>query len=70
MATLNPYGDRLHWSFSALNQFLNICSLQCAFDRVCRLSKAFTPVSLTFGSACHRVLEWISQERMAGRVVE
>ena len=58
MATLNDYRDREHWSFSALNQFLNICSLQFAFDRIYKLEKTFTPVALAFGSAFHRVLEW------------
>lgn len=59
MATLNDYRDRDHWSFSALNQFLNICSLQFAFDRIYRLERAFTPLSLSFGSAFHRTLEWL-----------
>jgi putative RecB family exonuclease len=49
MATLNDYRDREHWSFSAINQFLNICSLQYAFDRIYKLEKRFTPVSLSFG---------------------
>jgi len=47
MPTLEDYRDREHWSFSALNQFVNICSLQYAFDRVYRLPKEFTPVSLS-----------------------
>ena len=34
MATLSDYRERKHWSFSALNQFFNICSLQYAFDRI------------------------------------
>lgn len=59
MATLNDYRDREHWSFSALNQFLNICSLQFAFDRIHKLEKSFTPVSLSFGSAFHRAMEWL-----------
>jgi len=57
MPTLEDYRGREHWSFSALNQFVNICSLQYAFDRVYRLPKEFTPVSLSFGSAFHRTLE-------------
>ncbi len=57
MSTLDDYRGREHWSFSALNQFLNICSLQYAFDRVYRLPKEFTPLSLSFGSAFHRTLE-------------
>lgn len=67
MATLNDYRSREHWSFSAINSFVNICSLQYAFDRVYRLPKAFTPVSLSFGSAFHRTLEWISLVRKEGR---
>ena len=67
MGTLTDYRERPHWSFSALNQFFNICSLQYAFDRVYRLQKAFTPVSLSFGSAFHRTLEWVGMTRMEGR---
>ena len=66
MGTLDDYRDREHWSFSALNQFLNICSLQFAFDRVYRLEKAFTPVSLSFGSAFHRAMEWMHLVRKEG----
>jgi putative RecB family exonuclease len=66
MGTLDEYRDREHWSFSALNQFLNICSLQFAFQRVYRLEKAFTPVSLSFGSCYHRVMEWLHLTRKDG----
>ena len=66
MATLSDYRERKHWSYSALNQFFNICSLQYAFERVYRLPKAFTPVSLGFGSAFHRVMEWAALTRMHG----
>jgi hypothetical protein len=58
MPTLDDYRDRPHWSFSALNQFLN-CSLQYYFDRIARLPRAFIPVSLSFGSAFHRAMEWM-----------
>jgi len=67
MPTLQDYRQRPHWSYSAINQFLNICSLQFAFDRVYRLHKAFTPVSLAFGSAFHRTMEWLHTEHMEGR---
>jgi hypothetical protein len=53
MATLAEYRAREHWSFSALNPFVNICALQFAFDRIYRLPKALTPVTLAFGSAFH-----------------
>jgi len=66
MGTLQEYRARPHWSFSALNQFFNICSLQYAFDRVYRLPKAFTPLPLSFGSAYHRVMEWAGLTRMSG----
>jgi putative RecB family exonuclease len=66
MSTLSDYRDREHWSFSALNQFLNICSLQYYFDRIARLPRTFTPVSLSFGSAFHRTLEFIGMVRMDG----
>ncbi len=67
MATLQEYRQRPHWSFSAINQFLNICSLQFAFERVYRLEKAFTPITLSFGSAFHRTLEWLHlRKRDAG----
>ena len=66
MGTLNEYRDRPHWSYSALNQFLNICSLQFFFDRIAKLPKHFTPVSLSFGSAYHRALEWVNLQRKDG----
>ncbi len=65
MATLSEYRDREHWSFSALNQFLNICSLQFAFDRVYKLKREFTPLNLSFGSAFHRAMEWLHLTAMA-----
>lgn len=67
MPTLHDYRQREHWSFSALNQFLNICSLQFYFDRIAKLERAFTPVSLSFGSAFHRAMEWMHLVRMEGR---
>lgn len=66
MGTLHQYRDREHWSYSALNQFINICSLQFFFDRIAKLPKAFTPVSLSFGSAYHRALEWVNLQRKDG----
>ena len=63
MPTLNDYRDREHHSFSSINQFVNICSLQYAFQRIYRVPKAFTPVSLVFGGIFHRVLEWVSLTR-------
>ena len=66
MSTLMDYRDRPHWSFSALNQFCNICSLQYAFQRIMRLPPSFTSVNLSFGTAFHRVCEWINLTRKEG----
>jgi CRISPR/Cas system-associated exonuclease Cas4 (RecB family) len=63
MLTRNNYRDREHHSFSSINQFINICSLQYAFQRIYKMPKAFTPVSLIFGSVFHRVMEWVSLAR-------
>lgn len=71
MATLQQYREqRPHWSFSALNQFFNICALQYYFDRIVKLPKAFTPASLAFGSAYHRVMEWAALMRKQGQQVK
>ena len=61
---LEEYRKEPHWSYSSLNQLLNICSLQWAFQRIYRLEAAFTPVVLSFGSAYHRTMEWIGMKRM------
>ena len=66
MATLAEYRKRPHWSYSSINQFLNICSRQFFFDRIAKLPKTFTPVSLSFGSAYHRALEWVNLQRKDG----
>ncbi len=67
MKTLADYRKIPHWSYSQLNQFFNICSLQYAFQRVYKLEPAFVSVNLSFGSAFHRVLEWVAHNRMEGR---
>jgi RecB family exonuclease len=53
-----------HWSFSSLNGLLNICSLQWAFKYVYKKESESTPINLIFGSAFHRVAEWIAACRM------
>lgn len=68
MTALSEYRDRPHWSYSSLNQVLNICSLQFFFERIEKLPKPFTPVALAFGSVFHRVLEFVALNRMDGQV--
>lgn len=68
MATLQEYReDRPHWSFSSLNQFINICSLQWALQRLYKVTSAFTPFTLSFGSAFHRVMESVALQRKEGK---
>jgi RecB family exonuclease len=49
---------------------LNVCGLQFYFDRIVKLPKAFTPASLAFGSAYHRVMEFAALTRMQGKQVK
>ena len=65
---LNDYRDRPHWSYSSLNLLLNICSLQWMFEKLLKLPRPFTPVSLVMGSAYHRVMEFIAMHRLEGRL--
>ena len=65
---LSDYRDRPHWSYSSLNQLLNVCSLQWMFEKLLRLPRPFTPVSLALGSAYHRVMEFIAMHRLEGRL--
>ena len=60
MPLLSDFRDREHWSFSSINQFLNICSLRWAFQRLYRVEPEFHAVALPFGSAFHRTLEWVA----------
>ena len=70
MSTLKELAsDREHWSYSSLNQFLNICSLQWAFQRLYRVQPEFVSVNLVFGSAFHRTLEAISLQRLENKLI-
>ena len=61
--TLSELRSKPHWSFSSLNGFLNICSLQWAFKYIYALEPESTPVSLLFGSAFHKSASWIATLR-------
>ena len=65
---LSTYCDRPHWSYSSLNQLLNICSLQWFFEKVERLQRPFTPAAMAVGSVFHRVMENIALHRMEARL--
>jgi hypothetical protein len=55
-----------HWSHSALNAILNVCSLQWAFRSLWRVPPAFTPATLLFGSVFHSACSFAFRARLAG----
>lgn len=55
-----------HWSFSSINGFLNICSLQWAFRHVYEIEPESTSVNLVFGSAFHSGASWLAERRKEG----
>ena len=67
--SLQELRKKPHWSYSSINTFLNICSLQWAFRYVYRREAVFTPVALVFGSAFHRTLEYAFRLKMDGQAV-
>ena len=52
--------EKPHWSFSSINRFMNICSLQWAFQYHYKLEPENMPVHLLFGTAFHGAASWIA----------
>jgi putative RecB family exonuclease len=50
-----PRCDRLHWSYSQINQYLR-CPLQYYFERILKLERPFVPSAMALGSAVHEGL--------------
>jgi putative RecB family exonuclease len=67
MPSLAELRKRPHWSFSALNTFLNTCSLQWAFRYVWKLPSVSTPAALVFGGVFHSACTFAFRARLAGR---
>lgn len=65
---LSDIKERPHWSYSSLNQMLNICSLQWFFQRVAKVQPSHVPVNLVLGSAYHRTLEQVYLAKKNGSV--
>ena len=63
---LSDLKSRPHWSYSSLNQLLNICSLQYYFQRIAKIVAAFASINLLLGSSYHRTLEQIYLARKNG----
>ena len=66
MPTLQQLRETPHWSYSSINGYLNVCSLQWAFRYIYKLETESTPVSLLFGSAFHRAAEFLAVEQLDG----
>lgn len=53
MLQLHELRSEPHWSYSALNTYLNMCSLKYAFQYVYQAEHERTPANLPFGKAFH-----------------
>ncbi|VGO17674.1 hypothetical protein PDESU_06276 [Pontiella desulfatans] len=63
---LSELRKRPHWSYSSLNQLINICSLAWKFQKVDKLKPSHTSVNLVAGSVYHRTLEQVYLARKNG----
>lgn len=68
--TLLDLKSRPHWSYSSLNQLLNICSLQYYFQRIAKIVATFASINLVLGSSYHRTLEQIYLARKNGNCLK
>jgi len=64
--TLGQLRKRPHWSYSSLNTFLNICSLQWAFRYVYGHDPCHTPAALVLGGVFHQALTFAFKKRIDG----
>ena len=67
--TLEQLREVPHFSFSALNTYLNICQLQYYYRYVAKAEPEQTPVALPFGSAFHSALSEQAQAAKRGKLL-
>jgi putative RecB family exonuclease len=67
MPTIKELRQQPHWSYSALNTFLNICSLKFAFQYVYRAESERTSSNLPFGQAFHTAASHYAVSLMEGK---
>lgn len=67
--TLEELKASPHYSYSALNTYLNICQLQYFYRYVEKRESERTPVALPFGSAFHSVLSEQAQAAKTGNLM-
>jgi len=68
--TLAALKERPHYSYSAINTYLNICQLQYYYRYEERREAEQTPVALPFGSAFHAAMSEQAQAARDGRLVD
>ena len=66
MATLDELRQEPHWSFSALNTYLNVCQAQYFFRYVERAEVERTSACFPFGRAFHAALTAQAWECLMG----
>ena len=60
MATIDELRQEPHWSYSALNTYLNICQAQFMYRYVDQAEVERTSVCFPFGKAFHSVRQGVS----------
>ena len=70
MDTLEKLRSRPHWSYSALNTYLNICQLQYYFRYVEQAESERSSSCFAFGRVFHRALTFKAQETLKGSSVD
>ena len=66
MATIDELRQNPHWSYSALNTYLNVCQLQYFYRYVEQPEIERTPVCFPFGKAFHAALTAQAWECLMG----
>ena len=66
MKTLDELRQEPHWSYSSLNTYLHVCSLQWYFRYVERAETECTSVCFPFGRAFHAALTAQAWEKLRG----
>lgn len=67
--TLEQMKEKPHYSFSAINTYINICPLQYRYRYIDKLEAEQTPVALPFGSAYHAALSEQAQAAKHGELI-
>jgi putative RecB family exonuclease len=67
MPTIQELRQQPHWSYSALNTYLNMCSLKFAFQYIYRAESERTASNLPFGRAFHIAASHYAVSLMEGK---